>query len=370
MHQTAPTGMLTPTTVFCAALELSVSKWKLAFTSAERVRLVTIDAGDWRAFDKETAAARLRLDVPQEQRLVTCYEAGRDGFWIHRELEEKGIANLVVDSSSIQVSRRARRAKTDGLDAESLAILLVRHVRGEKGVWQVARVPTVEEEDARRLHRERERLVKERTGHTTRLKSLLALHGLKVNRLRYGHLSTVLPRLPSNIAAEVVREMERLELVDRQLEQLAGERLAAVHDRTAPHADKIEQLEKLKALGPVGATILVSELFGWRKFKNGKQVGSCAGLAPTPYASGDMQREQGISKAGNRRVRTLCVELAWTWLRYQPESALAKWFNARFAKGQSRSRRLGIVALARKLLVALWRYLEHGVVPDGALMKA
>jgi transposase len=368
--QTAPTGMLTPPTVLCAALELSVKKWKLAFTNGLRVRVVTIDAGDWSALEKQTAAARARFEVPEQQQLFTCYEAGRDGFWIHRELAAKGIQNVVVDSSSIQVSRRARRAKTDRLDAESLAMLLVRHVRGEKGVWQVVRVPTVNEEDARRLHRERERLTKERTGHTTRLKSLLALHGMKLSKLRYSLLSPLLQKLPSNIGAEVVREMERLVLVEKQLEQLAGERLATVTDRTAPHADKIQRLEQLKALGPASATILVSELFGWRKFQNGKQVGACAGLAPTPYASGQLEREQGISKAGNKRVRTLCVEIAWGWLRFQPDSALTKWFNTRFAKGQSRSRRLGIVALARKLLVALWRYLEFGEVPNGAIMKA
>jgi len=366
--QTAPTGMFTPTTIFCAALELSVAKWKIAFSDGERCRLATIEAGDWKSFDEEVLKARKRFGVEATVNLHTCYEAGRDGFWIHRELLKKDILNIVVDPSSIEVSRRARRAKTDSIDARALAEKLVKHVRGEKKVWQVVRVPTVAEEDARRLHRERERLTKERTGHITRVKSLLALFGVKLSNVR--RLELVEERLPSAHCAEMKREVERLKLVDQQMEQLAAVRDEAVREHQLPNAKKIEQLEQLKALGPTSATILVSELFGWREFKNGKQVGACAGLTPTPFASGSVDREQGISRAGNRRVRTLCVEIAWGWVRYQPESALAKWFNERFAKGSGRSRRVGIVALARKLLVALWRYLKDGVIPEGALLKA
>lgn len=368
MTQTAPVGMFTPSPIFCAALELSVAKWKIAFSDGERRKLVTIEAGDWRHFDAEVAMARERFEVPQSAQLRTCYEAGRDGFWIDRELTRKGIKNIIVDPSSIEVSRRARRAKTDTLDAIGLVEKLVKHVRGEKKVWQVVRVPTVAEEDARRLHRERERLTKERTGHITRVKSLLALFGQKLKNVR--HIELVQDRLPPAMRAEVTRELARLKLVDEQMRQLAAERADVVAKHELPNAEKIESLTKLKAIGPTAATTLVSELFGWRTFENGKQVGSCAGLAPTPYSSGAVEREQGISKAGNRRVRTLCVEIAWVWLRYQPESALAKWFNQRFAKGGDRSRRLGIVALARKLLVALWNYLKHGVVPEGAILKA
>lgn len=368
MTQTAPTGMLTPPTVFCASLELSVAKWKIAFSDGERRKLVTIDAGDWKTFDAEVSKARDRFEMPENSKLFTCYEAGRDGFWIHRELARKDIQNIIVDPSSIEVSRRARRAKTDTLDAIGLVEKLVKHIRGEKKVWAVVRVPTVEEEDARRLHRERERLTKERTGHTTRVKSLLALFGLRLQNPR--HVEKVQDRVPPALLAEVTRELARLKLVDEQMEKLATERTDALKERKLPKADKIEHLERLKAIGPTSASILVSELFGWRAFKNGKQVGSCAGLVPTPFASGDVKREQGISRAGNRRVRTLCVEIAWGWLRYQPESALAKWFNERFAKGGGRSRRLGIVALARKLLVALWHYTERGIVPEGAILKA
>lgn len=368
MTQPVPVGVNTLSSVFCAALELSSTKWKLAFGDGERSRLVTIDAGDWIALGREVAKARLRLGLAESVALMTCYEAGRDGFWIHRELVKLGIKNVVVDPSSIKVDRRMRRSKTDSLDAHMLLNELLRHVRGEKGVWQVVRVPTIADEDARRLHRERERLTRERTAHTTRVKALLALHGLKLGNVR--HADAVLSEVPPGLKAELVRELERHTLVEKQLQQLAVERAAAIEQRQLPNAEKIELLQQLKAIGPTGASTLVSELFGWRSFKNGKQVGACAGLAPTPYSSGASEREQGISKAGNRRVRTLCVEIAWLWLRYQPESQLAKWFNARFAKGSGRSRRVGIVALARKLLVALWRYTEFGLVPEGALMKA
>lgn len=368
MTQPAPVGMLTPVSHFIAALELSAAKWKIAFSDGDRRRLVTIDAGDWVAFDREVSKARSRFDLSDDSKLFTCYEAGRDGFWIHRELEKKGIKNIIVDASSIEVSRRARRAKTDSLDAIGLVERLAKHVRGEKKVWQVLRVPTIAEEDARRLHREKERLTKERTSHVTRMKSLCALHGVRIKNPR--HVAKVESELPINLRAEVNRELTRLKLVDEQLELLATERTKIIRDRQVPHAEKIEDLERLKALGPASANILVTELFGWRVFKNGKQVGSCAGLAPTPFASGDVKNEQGISKAGNKRVRTLCVEIAWSWLRYQPASALSKWFEERFAKGSGRSRRVGIVALARKLLVALWHYVERGVVPEGAILKA
>jgi transposase len=367
--QTAPHAVLTTLpAVFFASLELSAAKWKIAFSGGDRPKLVTIDAKDWKALDAEIARARQRFGVQDNATLFTCYEAGRDGFWIHRELEKKGIKNIVVDPSSIEVSRRARRAKTDSLDAIGLVEKLVKYVRGDKSVWAVAKVPSVEVEDARRLHRERDRLTKERTGHTARVKSLLALVGLSLKDPR--RFDAVEAGVPPTMRAEIKRELKRLTLVDQQMKELTTERAEAVRTEQLPNAKKIKQLEELKAIGPTSATVLVSELFGWRDFKNGKQVGSCAGLTPTPYSSGKVEREQGISRAGNRRVRTLCVEIAWLWVRYQPDSTLTKWFNARFAKGGGRSRRLGIVALARKLLVALWRYLKDGVVPEGAIVKA
>ncbi len=368
MTQPAPVGMNTAPSVFCASFELSASKWKLGFSDGARRKLATVDAKDWKAVEVEIARARQRFGIEEKAPLFSCYEAGRDGFWIHRELEKRSIRNIVVDPSSIEVSRRARRAKTDSIDAIGLVEKLVKYVRGDLTVWQVAKVPSVEEEDARRLHRERGRLTKERTGHIARVKSLLALVGLSLKNPR--RIDAVEERVPPTMRAEIRREIERLILVDEQMKQLAAERTEAVRTQQLPHAEKVKQLEELKAIGPTSATVLVSELFGWRDFKNGKQVGACAGLVPTPYSSGEVEREQGISRAGNKRVRTLCVEIAWCWVRYQPDSALTKWFNARFAKGGGRSRRLGIVALARKLLVALWRYLEHGVVPEGAIVKA
>jgi transposase len=364
--QSAPPVMSIVKPIFCAAIELSLSKWKLAFSNGERERLVTINAGDWAAMDKEIAKARVKLGVEESTKLVTCYEAGRDGFWIHRQLIEFDIENLVVDPSSILVPRRARRRKTDSLDALGLVEQLVRHLRGDKKVWGIVRVPTIEEEDSRRPHRERERLVKERTGHITRVKSLLALHGMQADNVR--RLDGQLEKLPPALRAEVVRELERLKLIDSQL-KLVTANSAEAQNIDASAAKKIELLERIKAIGPTTSRVLVTELFSWRDFKNGKQVGSFAGLTPTPNDSGKVEKEQGISKAGNRRVRTLCVEIAWVWLRYQPESTLAKWFNARFVSGGPRSRRLGIVALARKLLVALWRYLEEGLVPEGAVLK-
>jgi transposase len=254
------------------------------------------------------------------------------------------------------------------LDAESLVKLLVRYIRGEKGVWQVLRVPTPAEEDARRIHRERERLIRERTAHQSRIRSLFALHGIVVKS--WLRAKELLERVPERIGSEIEREMERRELVTKQLIKLDKERVDSMKDASLPNAEKMHDLERLKGIGANGATVLISEFFGWREFKNGKQVGSCAGLTPTPFASGKLAIEQGISKAGSRRIRALSIELAWSWLRYQPQSALSRWFEERFAKGSGRSRRIGIVALARKLLVALWKYTAHGVIPEGAIMKA
>jgi transposase len=365
--QSAPV-LHTATSLFCAALELSLKRWKLGFTNGDRFREVTVDAGNFEHLVLEVAKARRKLQVSDDVPLRTCYEAGRDGFWIHRRLVELGIDNIIVDPSSIQVNRRARRAKTDHLDVMSLTNMLVRYVRGERNVWQVVHVPSVVDEDARRLHRERERLTKEKTAHQTRVRALLALHGLRVQRLT--SLQQVLDKVPEHLRAEIEREEERRKLVLEHLRRLDESREAAVAHAKLPAAGKIRDLEQLKGIGPRAATLLTGEFFGWRRFANGKQVGSCAGLTPTPYSSGDSNREQGISKAGSGRLRAMCIEIAWTWVRYQPESKLTVWFNSRFAKGSGRSRRLGIVAVARKLLIALWQYTEHGVIPEGAVMKA
>ena len=363
--------------VLYMAFELSAKKWKLAFGNGQRTRMKTIAAGDWSVLLAEIERAKAKLNCPADACVVSCYEAGRDGFWIHRALQAEGIENYVVDSASIEVSRRKRQVKTDRIDAGALLRLLMRYLSGEKVALHPVRVPTVAEEDQRRLSRERERLLKERGAHSARIKSLLVAHGIRLARL--SELPQLLPTakaavigyaLPADLKAELEREYERYVLVDRQvkaLEQLQHERAASADSAAI---QMIQQLRNLKGVGWQSSWGLSTEFFSWRQFKNAKQVGACAGLTPTPYDSGDSTREQGISKAGNKRIRKLMVELAWLWLRYQPHSALSQWFEQRFGHGGKRMRRIGIVALARKLLIALWRYLEHGVLPEGAVLKA
>lgn len=363
--------------VLYMAMELSHKKWKLGFSNGEHIRVKTIAAGDWSALRAEVELTKTKLNCPGDARVVSCYEAGRDGFWIHRALIAEGIENHVLDSASIEVSRRKKQVKTDRVDVNALLRLLMRYVSGERAALHSICIPTVEAEDQRRLTRERERLLKERGAHSARIKSLLVAHGIRLARL--SELPRLLPTataavtgyaLPADLKAELAREYERYVLVDRQvkvLEKLQHER-AASGDSAAIHM--IQQLLSLRGVGWQSSWGLSTEFFSWRQFKNAKQVGACAGLTPTPFDSGDSTREQGISKAGNKRIRKLMVELAWLWLRYQPHSALSQWFEQRFGSGGKRMRRIGIVALARKLLVALWRYLEHGALPQGAVLKA
>jgi transposase len=280
-----------------------------------------------------------------------------------------------VDSSSIEVNRRYRRAKTDRIDVTKLAGMLIRHVNGEQKLWSVLHIPTAAQEDNRRLNREADRLKKERTAHTNRIKSLLVLHGI---RLRIGKgfeqaLDRVVmyngDKLAQRLKQEILREYQRYQLAQAQLKEITVEK-AEVLEQDSPFAVKARALINLRSIGQVSSWDLTSEFFGWREFKNVKQVSAASGLAPTPYASGDLNREQGISKAGNPRVRKTMIELAWFWLRYQPQSQLSQWFFKRFGSGGARMRRIGIVALARKLLVALWKYLELGLVPEGAVLKS
>jgi transposase len=359
------------------ALELSQKTWKLAFSVGDRkVRTMAVPGGAVAAVLKKVEETKERRGLPPQTRVLSCYEAGRDGFWIHRELVDAGIQNVVVDPSSIEVDRRKRRAKTDRLDATKLVLQLVRHDERGEGLRTV-RIPTEEQEDERRPHRELERLVKERTAHLTRIRSLLATHGVPVKKVSrsFGLTIDMLRThsgkpLPAKLTEELTREAERLDLVYQQVRKLEKDRTTALEGGNSAAMKMAGMLLALKAIGPNAATILVREFFGWREFRNGKQVGACAGLTGTPYDSGNSDREQGISKAGNRRIRALIIEVAWAWLRYQPQSALARWYLAKFADAGKRARRIGIVALARKLLVALWRYTDQGVIPDGALMKA
>ena len=364
-------------TTLYMALELSNKKWKLGFSNGEKNRLTTIAAGDWIDLHKQMDLAKQKLRLPEDCRIVSCYEAGRDGFWIHRGLEAEGIDNHVVDSSSIEVNRRKRRAKTDKVDVKALLRLLQRYWHGDREAMSVVRVPTVDEEDQRRLHRERERLLKERGGHSARIKSLLVAHGIRLEirsdfleQLESSRGGSTDYELGADLKAEIRREYERYRMVHLQIKALEGEQQLRAEEEETGAMKQVNQLRQLKGVGWQSSWILVMEFFSWRDFQNQRQLGACAGLTPTPYTSGDSEREQGISKAGNRQVRSLMIELSWLWLRYQPNSTLTQWFQQRFAGGGKRMRRIGIVAMARKLLIALWRYVKEGVVPEGAVLKA
>ncbi len=357
------------------ALELSKSKWKIAFGNGFKHRLKTIPGDDHKQFAVELEKSRKHFGMTEDIPVYCCYEAGRDGFWIHHYLYTLGIHNLVVDSSSIEVNRRYRRAKTDRLDAGKLLTMLIRYINGETKLWSVLRVPQKEAEDARRLHRETDRLKKERTAHTNRMKSLLALHGTSIT-VRKSFLKDIGKvvlwngeALPARIKEEMIREYRRYEIVQEQLQALEEEKKEVLKGE-GKSQDKVLKLRHLKGIGRVSSWVLVYEFFGWRVFKNVKEVGASAGLAPTPYNSGGSQSEQGISKSGNRRVRALMIEIGWYWLFHQPGSKLTKWFMERYGQGSKRMRRVGIVALARKLLIALWKYLEQGILPEGAALKA
>lgn len=353
------------------AFELGEKNWKLSLGDGARgPSRYTVSAGDTTAVLECIAKAKTRCGLVAEADVHSCYEAGRDGFWLHRWLIAQGIDNLVVDSASIEVNRRARRAKTDRLDADKLLGMLMRYAAGERRVWSVLRVPTAEQEDARRTHRELGRLERERTAHTNRIRALLVLQNLRVKhvggRLWERWWAHHAQELRPGVRAAIERESERLSLVRAQIRAIETQQRQAVATDAEP---QVARLVQLGAIGVGSAWVLVKELFGWRHFRNRREVAGCLGLTPTPYDSGKSEIEQGISKAGNRRVRALMVELAWCWLRYQPKSALSKWFNQRFAGGGKRLRRIGIVALARRLAIALWRYLEDGLIPDGAQFK-
>jgi transposase len=360
------------------AFELGQKEWVLGFTVGlgQNPRRRKMAAGDLSALQGEIRRAKQRFGLAETAPVRSCYEAGRDGFWLHRYLVAHDIANLVVDSASIEVNRRARRAKTDRLDVGKLLSMLVRYHSGEKKVWSVVHVPSVEAEDARHLHRELATLKADRTRHSNRIKGLLAGQGV---RLAVGtdfldHLETVRlwdgAALPPGLRARLACEYAGWQFVDRQVKDLEAERRALLRTSTEPSVDQVRQLLKLRGIGINSAWLYVMEFFGWREFRNRRQVGGLAGLTPTPYRSGAEEREQGISKAGNKLIRAMTIEIAWGWLRHQPDSELSRWYQDRYGQGSKRQRKIGIVALARKLLVALWRYLEDGEIPAGAQLKA
>jgi transposase len=374
-------------TIF-VAIELSQRSWLVTLHSPDRDRISRhkLDGGDHAGLLVviEKVRARAALKLGSQPAVVSCYEAGYDGFWLHRLLTAAGITNLVFDPASIAVEQRGRRAKTDRIDGELLLRTLMAHLRGEPRVVRIVRVPSVEQEDARRASRERDRLVKEQTAHSNRIKALLRLVGLSVGNPRRSDWLSWLERqrdwqgcpMTPHLRAEVTREHARLMLVREQLAALAPaparQEAPAAQDVPAMPPQMIERrnlLLRLKGVGPAFASTLASEVF-YKDFRNRREVAGYCGLAPSPWQSGGTEREQGISKAGNPRARHKAVELAWLWLLHQRDSALSRWFRERTGNASKRSRRIAIVALARKLIVALWRYLTTGLVPEQAVMKA
>jgi transposase len=363
--------------VLFLALELSAGKWKVGTTVGigQKPREKNVDAGDLGALLEEISRAKERFGLPEDVGVVSCFEAGRDGFWLHRWLESQGIENVVIDPASLHVDRRKKRAKTDRIDLGKLIRSLIRWFGGEPKVWSVVQVPRVKDEDDRQLHRELQTLKCERTRHTNRIRSLLISQGVKIP-IKRGFVELLRScqvwdgsLLPKHLVCRLEREYRRLEVVREQILVLEKERRKALREAKDEKVEKVRQLIRLRGIAYNSSWVFVMEFFGWRQFKNRRQVGSLAGLTPTPNDSGDMDRELGIDKAGNPRIRTMAIEIAWCWLRFQPQSELSLWFQKRFGNGGKRARRIGIVALARRLLVALWRYVDQGIVPAGAVLR-
>ena len=365
------------------SLELSRSTWLITSLlpgGSEKMSKHSVPAGDICALLarfselRQKAFTRTGKSFP----IIVIQEAGLDGFWIHRVLQNEGIESHVVDPASIATSRRHRRAKTDRIDGETLLRTLLAYKRGEPRVCAMVKAPTPEEEDRRRLCRERKVLIAERVQHVNRIKGLLLCQGVsgyealrRDRRQRLDELKTGDGRaLPDHLKAQISRELARLELLLEQIKAMEAERdaLFAAAKATMPASGPVAMLLEIKGIGPEFAAILWMEAF-FRSFANRKQVAAYAGLAPTPWQSGSVDREQGVSKAGNPRLRTMLIQLAWLWLRHQPQSALALWFKERVSRNGGRFKKTTIVALARKLLVALWKYVTAGVIIEGAVMK-
>jgi transposase len=365
------------TEVLYLAFELSQKQWKLGFTIGigQPPRIRNITARDLNALHWEIRQARQRFHLPENTCVVSCYEAGRDGFWLHRYLQQQGIANLIVDSASIEVNRRMKRAKTDCLDVTKLLTMLMRYHLGERKVWRTVTVPDEECEDRRHFHRELADLKVERTRHINRIKGLLTGQGVcaLIQPDFLDFLSTVRLWNGNSISKELrsrlEREYQRIQLVNQQIDELEAYRRETLRTSQQPHIQQVRQLMRLQGVGINSAWLFVMEFFSWRAFHNRREIGALAGLTSTPYQSGGTNQEQGISKAGNRHIRAMIIEIAWGWLHFQPDSQLSRWYQQRFGQGSSRLRRIGIVALARKLLIELWHYLETGIPPDGAVLQ-
>ncbi len=355
------------------AFELSAKQWKLAMMSGvgSEPWVRTVRAGDVPAVARVVRAGRHHFQLPETAPVLSCYEAGRDGFWIHRALRTVGISNRVVDSASIEVSRRARRAKTDRLDALKLVRMLVRVCNGEQDVWAEVRVPSVADEAARQVSRERTTLVQEQTRLINQMRSWLALWGCRLPRRRTpGWWTTVRDwaetGLPRALQARLERAEARWAVLAAHLADLDAQQQAVA--MAAPADSALGRLIRLKGVAATSASTLLDEGLVWRAFRNRREVGGLLGFTPTPFESGERRQEQGISRAGNPRLQAVSIQLAWNWVRWQRGSPLTRWYRERFG-GSKRLRRIGIVAVARRLVIALWRYATTGVVPANALVK-
>ncbi len=371
-----PTHQPESTAVLYIAFELSAAEWLVTLSAApggprQRRRL---RPGDTAALARLVSAAKARFGLAATAPVRSCYEAGRDGFWPHRWLTRLGVTNLVVDSSSIEVSRRARRAKTDRLDGEKLLRLLQRHWGGEPGVWQVVRVPTPEAEDARHASRGLTTLQAERTRQRNRLRALLTLHGIRDVRIdaqfpmRLRQLRDWAGvALPPGVVARALTTYRVLQAIEVEVAAARRHERQQVHGPAATSC--AARLVRLCGVAARSATVLADELFG-RGLRTRREVGALSGLVSAPYRSGTIQRDQGLVRSGLPAVRRIAIEVAWAWLRYQPTSALSQWYQRRFGRGGAVARRIGIVALARRVIIALWRYADQGLLPAGALVKA
>ena len=369
--------------VCCVALELSKTSWVCAVAvpgeaSAAIHKLKARDVARLIGIlDSSRAKAERHLGRPIE--MVLCYEAGYDGFWLARVLIAHGIRTIVFDPASFLMPRRGRRAKTDRLDAEGMTRTLRTWLAGDREVARDVQIPSVAQEDAKRIARERKYLVEERISIVARIKGLLALHGIWLDGKRIGKgLRQSLDSMRTGdgrplgqfLRSDIDRMLNRYDLISEQIAEVEAERTEALAGKRGsfPHADKVHRLATLGAVGETTATVLVAEVYH-RTFETRRHVASFVGLAPSPYTSGDVNRDRGISKAGTKLARQTLVEIAWLWLRYQPNSKLALWWQERFANTGMRGRKVGIVALARKLAIAFWRFVEEGVIPEGATLK-
>jgi transposase len=352
------------------AFELGAKQWKVALASTVESQpwVRGVRAGDWMAVQRLLGDGRRRFGLAAEAPVVSCYEAGRDGFWIHRALRARGISNRVVDSASIEVNRRARRRKTDRIDAVKLVLMLMRAAAGERHVWSEVRVPTVAEEAARVISRERTQLVTERTRRVNQMRGWLTTWGgAWPSRRTDGWWTAVRDwageALPVSVQQRLARAQARVHVVTAQLAALEAQQQATVT------ADPVAaRLAALKGLAPTSVSVLLQEGLVWRQFRNRRQVGGFLGYTAVPFQSGDTHQTVGIDRAGNRRLRTISLQLAWQWVRWQPASALTQWYRRRFGEGR-RPRLTGIVAVARKLVIALWRDATTNEVPPGAIVK-